>query len=98
MYQIRVGIAITHPRTQSPPECPLAVVNTKVNGVDGYATSDLVVPHPTRPGLWKLYGRRDDQIVLFNGEKVGYWIRRHRVSLSVFDSIDTPRITPQVRP
>ncbi|KAI0808043.1 acetyl-CoA synthetase-like protein [Fomes fomentarius] len=53
----------------SPPECPLAATNTKVNDRDAYATNDLVIPHPTRPGLWKLYGRRDDQIVLANGEK-----------------------------
>ena len=38
--------------------------------LDAYATNDLVAPHPTRPGLWKLLGRRDDQIVLSNGEKV----------------------------
>ncbi|EED77357.1 predicted protein, partial [Postia placenta Mad-698-R] len=31
-----------------------AVVNTQVNGVDAYATSDLVMPHPTRPGYWKI--------------------------------------------
>ncbi|RPD58224.1 acetyl-CoA synthetase-like protein [Lentinus tigrinus ALCF2SS1-7] len=53
----------------SPPDCPLPVVNTKIDGMDGFATNDLVVPHPTRPGMWKLYGRRDDQIVLSNGEK-----------------------------
>ncbi len=55
---------------QSPPDCPLPVVNTQVEGIDGFATNDLVVAHPTRPGLWKLYGRQDDQIVLSNGEKV----------------------------
>ncbi|KAI1788607.1 acetyl-CoA synthetase-like protein [Ganoderma leucocontextum] len=50
-------------------EDPHPVVNTKIGCVDGYATNDLVVPHPTRKGLWKMYGRRDDQIVLSNGEK-----------------------------
>ncbi len=55
---------------QSSPEDPHPVVNTKIGGVDAYATNDLVIPHPTRKGLWKMHGRRDDQIVLSNGEKV----------------------------
>ncbi|TFK94535.1 acetyl-CoA synthetase-like protein [Polyporus arcularius HHB13444] len=54
----------------SPPDCPLPVVNTQIEGIDGFATNDLVVAHPTKPGMWKLYGRQDDQIVLSNGEKV----------------------------
>ncbi|KAI0045616.1 acetyl-CoA synthetase-like protein [Auriscalpium vulgare] len=45
------------------------VLNTKVDGRDAYATSDLLVPHPTRQGLWKIYGRKDDQIMLSIGEK-----------------------------
>ncbi|RPD67101.1 acetyl-CoA synthetase-like protein [Lentinus tigrinus ALCF2SS1-7] len=53
----------------SDPKNPLPVVNTKVDGVDAYATSDLLEPHPTRPGLWKYHGRMDDQIILSNGEK-----------------------------
>ncbi|PIL34315.1 hypothetical protein GSI_03090 [Ganoderma sinense ZZ0214-1] len=53
----------------SSPEDPHPVLNTNICGVDAYATNDLVVPHPTRKGFWKLYGRRDDQIVLSNGEK-----------------------------
>ncbi|EKM52305.1 uncharacterized protein PHACADRAFT_260612 [Phanerochaete carnosa HHB-10118-sp] len=36
----------------------------------GYATSDLFVPHPTKKGLWKITGRKDDVIVLGTGEKV----------------------------
>ena len=58
---------------QSPSDCPLAAVNTKVGDVDAYSTSDLVIPHPSIPGLWKIYGRRDDQIVLTNGEKVSHF-------------------------
>ncbi|TBU28871.1 acetyl-CoA synthetase-like protein [Dichomitus squalens] len=54
---------------QSSSDCPLPVVNLKIDGVDAYATNDLVIPHPTRKGLWKLYGRMDEQIVLSNGEK-----------------------------
>lgn len=45
------------------------VFNTHVDGKDAYATSDLLLPHPTRPGLWKMYGRKDDQIMLSTGEK-----------------------------
>lgn len=45
------------------------VINTQIDGVDAYATSDLLVPHPTKPGLWKVYGRKDDQIMLSTGEK-----------------------------
>jgi len=46
------------------------VLSTKVAGVDAYQTNDLLVPHPTRPGLWKMFGRADDQIMLSTGEKV----------------------------
>ncbi|KAH7912698.1 hypothetical protein BJ138DRAFT_1083028 [Hygrophoropsis aurantiaca] len=45
------------------------VINTKVDGIDAYATSDLVVPHPTKEGYWKIYGRADDQIMHNTGEK-----------------------------
>ncbi|KAI9459305.1 acetyl-CoA synthetase-like protein [Russula earlei] len=45
------------------------VTNTQIDGRDAYATSDLLVPHPTKPGLWKVYGRKDDQIMLSTGEK-----------------------------
>ena len=27
------------------------------------------MPHPTRPGLWRIVGRADDVIMLANGEK-----------------------------
>ena len=55
---------------QSPPEMPLAAVNTKLDGQDAYATSDLVEPHPTKPNYWRIFGRADEQIILSNGEKV----------------------------
>ena len=42
-----------------------------MDGVDAYATNDLLEPHPTREGFWKVYGRVDDQIMLSNGEKAG---------------------------
>jgi acyl-CoA synthetase (AMP-forming)/AMP-acid ligase II len=38
-------------------------------GIREYETKDLFKPHPTQSGLWKFVGRRDDIIVLSNGEK-----------------------------
>ncbi|KAJ5712552.1 NRPS-like enzyme [Penicillium malachiteum] len=34
-----------------------------------YRTGDLFLPHPSKPDLWHYEGRRDDIIVLTNGEK-----------------------------
>ncbi|KAK0196977.1 hypothetical protein F5146DRAFT_1153799, partial [Armillaria mellea] len=53
----------------SNPFCHPSVLNTKVNDVDAYATSDLFIPHPTKPGFWKIFGRTDDQIIHNTGEK-----------------------------
>ncbi|KAJ7449028.1 hypothetical protein B0H11DRAFT_2079248 [Mycena galericulata] len=47
-----------------------AVINTQVGGIDAYATSDLLAPHPTKPGYWRVFGRTDDQIMHNTGEKV----------------------------
>ncbi|KAL6306740.1 hypothetical protein BKA93DRAFT_894740 [Sparassis latifolia] len=47
----------------------LNVFNTKVDGRDAYATSDLLAPHPTKPGYWRVFGRTDDQIMHNTGEK-----------------------------
>lgn len=47
------------------------ILNTIIDGTDAYATSDLLSPHPTKPGYWKIYGRADDQIMHNTGEKVG---------------------------
>ncbi|KAF9556258.1 acetyl-CoA synthetase-like protein [Agrocybe pediades] len=49
--------------------CQPAVINTTRNGVDAYATSDLFTPCLDRPGLWEMYGRKDDQIMHSTGEK-----------------------------
>ncbi|KAI0854529.1 hypothetical protein F4860DRAFT_112179 [Xylaria cubensis] len=38
-------------------------------GIAEYHTKDLFVQHPHKPRLFKYYGRRDDIIVLANGEK-----------------------------
>lgn len=45
------------------------VINFKVDGRDAFATSDLVTPHPTKKGYWKVVGRTDDQIMHSTGEK-----------------------------
>ncbi|KAF9064552.1 hypothetical protein BDP27DRAFT_1405295 [Rhodocollybia butyracea] len=37
--------------------------------IDGYATSDLWRPHPTKKGLWSISGRVDDVIIHSSGEK-----------------------------
>ncbi|KAG1866982.1 putative aminoadipate reductase [Suillus tomentosus] len=37
--------------------------------VQGYATNDLFVRHPTQKHLWKIVSRADDVIVLSSGEK-----------------------------
>ncbi|KAJ7325472.1 hypothetical protein DFH08DRAFT_886685 [Mycena albidolilacea] len=49
--------------------CKPAVLNTQVGGIESYATSDLLMPHPTKPGYWKIFGRTDDQIMHNTGEK-----------------------------
>ncbi|EKM52251.1 uncharacterized protein PHACADRAFT_260494 [Phanerochaete carnosa HHB-10118-sp] len=41
-----------------------------VPGEKAYATSDLFEPHPTKPDLWKIVGRKDDVITLSTGEKI----------------------------
>ncbi|RPD77022.1 acetyl-CoA synthetase-like protein [Lentinus tigrinus ALCF2SS1-7] len=53
----------------SPLDNPLPKTNTKIGDREAYATSDLVIPHATKPGLWKIIGRADEQIILSNGEK-----------------------------
>ncbi|SJL02273.1 uncharacterized protein ARMOST_05599 [Armillaria ostoyae] len=46
-----------------------SVINTNVDGAEGFATSDLFTPHSTKPGYWKIIGRIDDQIMHNTGEK-----------------------------
>ncbi|KAG8768783.1 hypothetical protein FRC12_005381 [Ceratobasidium sp. 428] len=46
------------------------VINAEIDGKPAYSTKDLVVPHPAKPGLWRLVGRADDRITLSNGEKI----------------------------
>lgn len=46
-----------------------AALNHNYPGVAEWRTRDLFRPHPTKKGLWRFYGRRDDIIVLSSGEK-----------------------------
>ncbi|TFY52824.1 hypothetical protein EVJ58_g9797 [Rhodofomes roseus] len=46
------------------------VINTTIDGIDGYATSDVLEQHPTRNGYWRVLGRTDDQIIHSTGEKL----------------------------
>ncbi|EMD35494.1 hypothetical protein CERSUDRAFT_157295 [Gelatoporia subvermispora B] len=45
------------------------VLNVTVRDRRAYATNDLLQRHPTRPDLWRVFGRADDQIMLSTGEK-----------------------------
>ena len=40
-----------------------------MDGVPGYDTNDVLAPHPTKPGFYKVFGRADDQIMHSTGEK-----------------------------
>ncbi|KAI0345580.1 acetyl-CoA synthetase-like protein [Trametopsis cervina] len=57
-------------------ECQFMACDTHVPAVNnlgdlnGYSTSDLFIPHPTKKGLWKICGRADDVIVLKTAEKI----------------------------
>lgn len=45
------------------------MVHHNIPGITVYHTKDLFTQHPQRPSLFKYYGRKDDIIVLRNGEK-----------------------------
>ncbi|KAF7351307.1 Acetyl-CoA synthetase-like protein [Mycena sanguinolenta] len=47
----------------------LALPNMEIDGVPACDTRDIVQRHPMNPGLYRLYGRVDDQIMHSNGEK-----------------------------
>ncbi|KAF8581952.1 hypothetical protein K439DRAFT_1618629 [Ramaria rubella] len=47
----------------------LAIHNTEINGVPAYATNNLIEQHRTNPKLFKIRGRKDNQIMLSTGEK-----------------------------
>ncbi|KAF2799626.1 acetyl-CoA synthetase-like protein [Melanomma pulvis-pyrius CBS 109.77] len=47
----------------------MSALNHNLPGVSEYRTKDLFKQHPRKTELWQYYGRRDDIIVLSNGEK-----------------------------
>ena len=47
-----------------------SALNHNFPGLHEYRTKDLFRPHPSKPGLWKFHARRDDILVLSNGEKL----------------------------
>lgn len=47
----------------------ISALNHNLPGTEVWRTKDLFKPHPTKKDLWRYYGRRDDIIVLSNGEK-----------------------------
>ncbi|KAF1956304.1 acetyl-CoA synthetase-like protein [Byssothecium circinans] len=47
----------------------ICALNHNLRGVGEYRTKDLFKQHPRKKGLWQYYGRRDDIVVLANGEK-----------------------------
>ena len=44
-------------------------LNFNLPGISEWRTKDLFKPHTTKSNLWRFYGRKDDIIVLSNGEK-----------------------------
>lgn len=46
-----------------------SALNHNLPGVREWRTKDLFKPHPTKPTLWRYFGRRDDILVLSNSEK-----------------------------
>ncbi|KAF8510926.1 hypothetical protein BU17DRAFT_55015 [Hysterangium stoloniferum] len=46
-----------------------ASFNFTLDGKRAFATKDLVLRHPNNPAKFKVYGRKDDQIILSTGEK-----------------------------
>ena len=54
-----------------------------------YATGDLLMSHPDVPGLWKIFGRVDDQIMHSNGEKVVYTVNWPHLILTAYVFTET---------
>ncbi|KAJ7624518.1 Alpha/Beta hydrolase protein [Roridomyces roridus] len=56
-------------------ECQILATEThlpsvlNLSDVQGYATSDLCVNHPTKKHLWRIVGRLDDNLIHTSGEK-----------------------------
>ncbi|THV08178.1 acetyl-CoA synthetase-like protein [Dendrothele bispora CBS 962.96] len=59
-FEVIISGAPYHPGPQ--------VVNTTIDGVDGYSTHDLIEEHPKYKGYWKILGRIDSKIIHSSGE------------------------------
>jgi hypothetical protein len=70
MFALRFPVYSFENPVQSSDAHRLNTVNTKIGGRDACTTNDLVQQHPERPGLYRIYGRVDDQIMHSSGEKV----------------------------
>ncbi|KAH7886572.1 acetyl-CoA synthetase-like protein [Phlebopus sp. FC_14] len=51
------------------PTQELLFTNCTYGGLPAYMTNDVLAPHPSKPGFWRVVGRADDQIMLLTGEK-----------------------------
>ncbi|KAJ3572833.1 hypothetical protein NP233_g2821 [Leucocoprinus birnbaumii] len=60
---------IVEPIVMTAPTFTPNVINTTYKGKPAYATSDLLLRHPTNKDLYSVYGRVDDQLMLSTGEK-----------------------------
>ncbi|KAH7912513.1 hypothetical protein BJ138DRAFT_785417 [Hygrophoropsis aurantiaca] len=60
---------VFEPVVLASPSFSPSVINITIKGQPGYASSDLLLRHPTNPDLYKVFGRADDQIMLSTGEK-----------------------------
>ncbi|MCJ1366763.1 hypothetical protein MMC16_005893 [Acarospora aff. strigata] len=47
----------------------MSALKHNLPGIGEWRTKALFKPHPTKPNIWRYYRRRDDIIVLSNGEK-----------------------------
>ena len=47
-----------------------------------YNTLDLMQRHPTKPNMWRVYGRSDEQLTLSTSEKVREFTEVYRPSPS----------------
>ncbi|KLO12999.1 acetyl-CoA synthetase-like protein [Schizopora paradoxa] len=56
------------------------LTNGTFDGKEVYMTSDLFIKHPTVEGLYSVYGRSDDQIMLSTGEKTNPAPLEHIIS------------------
>ncbi|KAI8987327.1 hypothetical protein BDF20DRAFT_814613 [Mycotypha africana] len=50
-------------------DCPFLATNVSNRSDGGYDTNDLFIENPEAPGYWIYLGRRDDTLIMENGEK-----------------------------